>query len=221
MTIGKRIAEKMKEFSLTEMALAKMTGLTQPTIHRTVTGEIRNPRFDSVQKIAKALNVDAEWLWQGKEPKASHLVPLKTDKIEDHNTISIPVLLDKNTQSKNYFDVLTGLIMNIENLKTLVNFTNPQKLAAYSMPDDSMSSTFNAGDWLLIDQVINKINQDGIYLINYNNKEYLRRFQLSLTNELKMIADNNNYESSPISKDMIKNLRVIGKVIYAWEGRRI
>ncbi len=219
--ISDRVTQRLAELDMSALELAKKTKIPTATVYRIINGEIKSPRAENLPILSKVLQVSIDWLVTGKESKASHLVPIKTDKIQDHNTISIPVLLDKNTQNRNYFDVLTGLNMNIENLKTLVNFTNPQKLAAYSMPDDSMSITFNAGDWLLIDQVINKIAQDGIYLINYNNKEYLRRFQLSLTNELKMIADNNNYDAYTFDKEMIKNLSVIGKVIYAWNGRRV
>ena len=48
-----------------EGELSRRSGVTQPTIHRIITGESKSPKRDNVERIAKALRVPAEWLWVG------------------------------------------------------------------------------------------------------------------------------------------------------------
>ena len=96
MSIGDRMLAALhrKGWSLSE--LSRRTGVPQPTIHRIGAGVSANPRRESIEKIARALGVSAEWLWTGREgipPKASSLdisdmslwdesTPLMDDEIE-------------------------------------------------------------------------------------------------------------------------------------------
>lgn len=48
-----------------EGELARQAGVTQPTVHRIITGESKAPRRENVERIAKALRVSSKWLWDG------------------------------------------------------------------------------------------------------------------------------------------------------------
>ena len=48
-----------------EGELSRRSGVTQPTVHRIVSGESKSPKRDNIERIAKALRVSAEWLWNG------------------------------------------------------------------------------------------------------------------------------------------------------------
>jgi phage repressor protein C with HTH and peptisase S24 domain len=65
MHIGKRLAAKLEEFGWSEGELHRRSGVSQPTIHRIITGESQDPRQSNVEKIAKALGVTAYWLRHG------------------------------------------------------------------------------------------------------------------------------------------------------------
>lgn len=65
--IGDRIAQRMTELNLSEGELGRRSGVPQPTIHRIVTNEVKSPRQENVEKIAKALKVSSNWLWKGGE----------------------------------------------------------------------------------------------------------------------------------------------------------
>ncbi|MCQ4267371.1 XRE family transcriptional regulator [Pseudomonas stutzeri] len=65
MHIGKRVAAKLEEHGWSEGELARQSGVSQPTIHRIITGESNDPRQSNVEKIAKALGVSAHWLRHG------------------------------------------------------------------------------------------------------------------------------------------------------------
>ena len=65
MHIGDRISREMGGKGWSEGELSRRSGVTQPTIHRIITGESKSPKRDNVERIAKALRVPAEWLWVG------------------------------------------------------------------------------------------------------------------------------------------------------------
>ena len=65
MHIGKRLAAKLEELGWSENELKRRTGVSQPTIHRIITGESQDPRQGNVEKLAKALGVSAHWLRHG------------------------------------------------------------------------------------------------------------------------------------------------------------
>ncbi len=65
MHIGRRLAAKLREHDWSEGELARRSGVSQPTIHRIITGESHDPRQANVEKIAKALGVTAHWLRHG------------------------------------------------------------------------------------------------------------------------------------------------------------
>lgn len=197
--------------------LANTCNLSYEAIRQWYTGDSKNIRNDNLTAIAKRFNTTTDWILTGKETKTSDNRMFSSIKKQNDNIISMPILLDQSTID-NQFNVLAGIDMNIENLKKLVNFTDSNKLQPYSMPDDSMKNTFDIGDWLLIDQAITKIDKNGVYLVNYLHEQCVRRFQLSPNKDWLMIPDNSNYQTFPIKTD---DLIVIGKVIYAWNGRRI
>ena len=65
MHIGQRLAAKLEELGWSEGELKRRSGVSQPTIHRIITGESQDPRQANVERIAKALGVTAHWLRHG------------------------------------------------------------------------------------------------------------------------------------------------------------
>lgn len=65
MKLGDRIAAEMAKRGWSEGEMARRAGVTQPTVHRIVTGESESPRQSNVDKIAKALDVSTDYLWRG------------------------------------------------------------------------------------------------------------------------------------------------------------
>lgn len=65
MTIGERIRNTRKAKHLTQKQLGELTGIAEPTIRRYELGKL-NPKYETIVKIAEALNVTPEFL-MGKE----------------------------------------------------------------------------------------------------------------------------------------------------------
>jgi len=59
-TIAKNIKKYRKEKGLSQDKLARLADVAHATIIKIESGGIQNPTIDTVQKIAKALDVDLE-----------------------------------------------------------------------------------------------------------------------------------------------------------------
>lgn len=63
MTISNRVKEQREKLHLTQVELAKKTGVTQQAILSIEKGKIKRPRI--LLELANALNVSPEWLSYG------------------------------------------------------------------------------------------------------------------------------------------------------------
>jgi SOS-response transcriptional repressor LexA len=66
-TLGQRLAARMEELGIKQDELAKLSGVSQPTISQIVSGRNKGSRY-AVQ-LAAALRVSPEWLVTGREDK--------------------------------------------------------------------------------------------------------------------------------------------------------
>lgn len=65
-SLGDRLRGLMSEREWSEGELARRSGLKQPTIHRILTGQSKDPRQGNIEKLAFALGVSATWLRSGR-----------------------------------------------------------------------------------------------------------------------------------------------------------
>lgn len=61
-TLAERIQHAMKVRGMSQADLARATGIATSNIAYIVTGKTKDPRLDSVIKIAKALDVSLDYL---------------------------------------------------------------------------------------------------------------------------------------------------------------
>lgn len=61
-TLAERIQHAMEVRGMSQADLARATGIATSNIAYIVTGKTKDPRFDSVLKIAKALGVSLDYL---------------------------------------------------------------------------------------------------------------------------------------------------------------
>ncbi|KKY52677.1 LexA family protein [Pseudomonas ficuserectae] len=71
MHIGDRVFSEMNARGWSEGELARQAGVTQPTVHRIITGESKSPKRENIERIAKVLRVPSKWLWDGGPRPAS------------------------------------------------------------------------------------------------------------------------------------------------------
>lgn len=228
MTIGNRILSKMKENNYSEGELSRLSGVPQPSIHRLVSNEVKSPNINNVTKIANALKIELEWLLTGKESiktKVANYVDSELKK-KSETIIEIPQFdVSASMGAGRTPHELTQTVNTISVMKDFfvkygIPITAPTNLAIVTGIGDSMETTFQSGDPLVIDQGIKTFVEDGVYLFTLGDMLYIKRLQ-RLPKCIKMISDNKNYAEYDIQGEELKNLIIHGKVLFAWNGRRV
>ena len=81
------LRQLMRQKKLSELALAKITGITQPAIHRILSGETENPKIQSIIPIAQYFHISVGQLL-GLEPLD---LPLNFELTGLKNLVTIPL----------------------------------------------------------------------------------------------------------------------------------
>ena len=104
----------------------------------------------------------------------------------------------------------------IAEFKSITN-ANPENLRMLRVQGDSMQPTISEGDWVWVDTSNNYIGSDGIYLIRLATGLAVKRVQSGLSNVV-IKSDNPTY--SDMTADL-GEVKIIGKVVYILNGRRV
>lgn len=174
--------------------------------------------------IARAIGCSVEWIEMG-EPDES-LPALTATEPADH--VQIPVMNAAGSmglgrpmpETESVVDVLklTKSWVN-ENLRSI---TSPRNLAALSAYGDSMSPTFADGDILLVDRGVTSIQLDAVYVLQLNDELFIKRIQRRITDGAVIImSDNPLYQPVTVENGERANLRVLGRIVWAWNGRKL
>ena len=85
---------------------------------------------------------------------------------------------------------------------------------------DSMAPTFNSGDVLLVDTGVHEIKIDGIYALSAHDRLFVKRVRQRLDGKFEISSDNPTHKTVDVLNGG-NDVRVIGRVLWAWNGHRM
>jgi phage repressor protein C with HTH and peptisase S24 domain len=85
---------------------------------------------------------------------------------------------------------------------------------------ESMAPTFADGDVLLVDTGTRDISIDGVFVLRANGRLYIKRVRQRLDGRYEVSSDNVNVKTSDVL-DGSHELDVLGRVVFAWNGRKL
>jgi|GEM_PF-897723 len=88
------------------------------------------------------------------------------------------------------------------------------QLASVQVRGDSMSSTLLDGDTIMIDQAAERVDVDGIYVLELYGRRVVKRVQHLFDGTLVLISDNPSYQRETIPRDQARDVRVIGRMVW-------
>lgn len=118
-------------------------------------------------------------------------------------------------------NVIMNMVINENWLRRQANFSAPENLALITGIGDSMRPTFEDGDSLLVDRAIDELKVDAIYVLALNDELFIKRIQRRPDGTHMMISDNKAYEPYHIKDGEREKFKVLGRVVMAWNSRRI
>ena len=83
-----------------------------------------------------------------------------------------------------------------------------------------MGATFSSGDPLIIDQGINTVEVDRVYVFTLDDMLYIKRLQ-RLPKMIRMISDNETFPPYEIKGEELESLIIHARVLMAWNARKL
>lgn len=118
-------------------------------------------------------------------------------------------------------NVVMNMVVDETWLRRNASFSSPENLAIVTGIGDSMRPTFEDGDPLLVDRSVTEIRLDAIYVLSLNGELFIKRIQRRPDGSYTMLSDNRAYEPYHIKDEEREQFQVLGRVVMAWNSRRI
>ncbi|WP_052081037.1 LexA family transcriptional regulator [Pseudomonas sp. ML96] len=209
--IGRLLTEKLKELGLNETELARRAGVAQPTAHRILGGESSNPRIDNVNKLARALGLDAAALLAGK---------LQADF--DENVIAGP---DIKGRVPRISWVQAGALSEAIDLfepgyaEDWLDCPFPHSTGAFCLEvrGNSMFPDYRPGELILVEPKVDATHDDDIVARTPDGQATFKRLQIT-EDGTYLLALNPDFPNRIIT--VPEGTEICGVVTGSWMNRR-
>lgn len=102
-------------------------------------------------------------------------------------------------------------------IKPLTKLENLRFIHGYG---DSMDPTFADGDILLVDVGVNSPKIDGVYVMEANDRIYIKRVRQRIDGTFEISSDNPTVKTVDVL-DGSHPVEVRGRVVWAWNGKKL
>lgn len=194
---------------------------------------------DGAIKAERELGVSANWLLTGEgDEDATHTARHKAlvGKAEavtealpflpGFKALSIPLMAQAGAMGAGEEqlpdDVVVGRLTVSPQwvTKTLKPLTDIKKLRFIHGYGDSMEPTFRDGDILLVDSGVEEPKIDGVYVLEANDRIYIKRVTQRFDGGHDVTSDNPTVKTIG-ALDGSRPVRVLGRVVYCWNGKKL
>lgn len=121
-------------------------------------------------------------------------------------------------------DVIVGdIALSPHWINQHIKLQNPRELRFIHAYGDSMAPTFTDGDVLLVDTCDGARvpqSREGIYVLQVDGKNYVKRVTPTFDGKLQVTSDNPSSKTvQTLNGD--HEVRVLGRVVWAWNGKKL
>lgn len=212
-----------------EMSLAQFSNLRDGA-KDSKTGKPRGMRKETARRIEAASGKPIGWLDVSHslvpQPKLVSAQSLSPTPPPDEPGIQIPLLANAGSMGPGsdveHEDIIIGaLTVSPEWLDKRIRPTSYQALRFIHAYGDSMSPTFEDGDILLVDTGRRDPSMaDGVYVLGTSKRVFIKRISERFDGTRVVSSDNKNV---PVLQELNgdQELDVLGRVVWAWNGKKL
>jgi phage repressor protein C with HTH and peptisase S24 domain len=203
---------------MTQAALARGVGVSQPTVSDWVNGK-KTPARDNLERIQAMLGIPDEAIQTASMDEGEHedvvLVPqvARAEGGDGYINGDTPIVEGRRAYSRSLLRESTGI--------------NPERLMAITVVGDSMAPEIPANTPVLYEPDT-EITDHGIYVLLYDEGVIIKRVQRMAGNVLRLISTNEEYEDEVLvpvpesdtpntyrsmQSDLVATLKVLGKIV--------
>ncbi len=206
------IGERLKQLrgNATRDEMAARLGISRNTLARYEQGE-RLPDAAVLARVCAATGADAGWLLNGEAGVGAlndefALVPLYSVEV----SAGFGAEIDQE-------DPVSRLAFRHDWLSQMG--LRATHVVAVTAKGDSMEPTLDDGDLLLVDTAQRTLVNDAVYVIRQESLLYVKRLQRLFDGGVRINSDNTAYAPEVIPAERVRQLAVIGRVV--WAGGRL
>lgn len=226
-TIANNIQEMAKQGeSISQPELAKRMGIGSKTFWTLKDGS-GNPQLENIEKAARYFRRP---LWQLLVPNGHKLTSdfdpfkLPAPSVEaGHIRISVMDALPSLGSCDEKADC-PAILSHIDIAESWARKRlggNLDPLRALPVADDSMSPTINEGDLAFVDTSCRRFENDGIYVIVFNESHFIKRLVVDFASlRVEIRSDNDLVPNRSLSATEVAGLTICGRV-KAWLAVRV
>ncbi|HFC7638937.1 TPA: helix-turn-helix transcriptional regulator [Neisseria meningitidis] len=225
MALKERLQALMSEYNLsTQQELADFAGVSKGLVGQWFNGQTGLGRKPLVA-FEKKTNFSPRWLAEGYGEKYKNQTVL--DRLSDGLAagIAFELLNVQAAAGVGYFnddfpEPLSRLVFSEHWVREHLGGTG-KAVKLISVKGDSMSPTFNHGDFLFVDTAADFYNGEGVYVFAAAGELRVKRLQSSVRGGMNVISDNRNYNAEYLPPDDWAAVKVCGRVVYRLAGERV
>ena len=216
--IGKRLEEERNHLGLSQVAFSDACGVNRGTLATWEKGK-QTPNA-AVLSVMADLGVDASYVITGRRS----LTGVAPAPAGDSDTIRIPLLSAAGSMGRGNDliteDVLMGDVPVSRHWLALnVPRSRPEALQLVHAYGDSMLGTLNSGDFAIVDTDCQVADIDGVYVLQANGQLFIKRVTRRMDGAHVITSDNPSVRTVDVL-DGSQPVRICGRVVYGWNGRR-
>lgn len=230
-TLGNIIRKLRTDKGMTQGELAKAASMRQSDISKLELGTTQETT--GIVRLAMALGVNPVYL-ETLDDKFADLAPLETPPltpplIEKDSDVYVPITNATAAMGGGYHQQEVDAVVDVVRvtkswIKTeLPYLSSIENLALITAVGDSMEPTFKSGDLLLVDRGVLTIDgSSSIYVFSYGDLMFVKRLHLNpVTKVIHVRSDNQYADSWEVDEKHREELSILGRVIYAWNSKRL
>lgn len=216
--IGKRLEEERNHLGLSQVAFSDACGVNRGTLATWEKGK-QTPNA-AILSVMADLGVDASYVITGRRS----LTGVAPAPAGDSDTIRIPLLSATGSMGNGNDliteDVLMGEVPVSRHWLALnVPRSRPEALQLVHAYGDSMLGTLNSGDFAIVDTDCQVADIDGVYVLQANGQLFIKRVTRRIDGAHVITSDNPSVRTVDVL-DGSQPVRICGRVVYGWNGRR-
>jgi phage repressor protein C with HTH and peptisase S24 domain len=194
---------------------AQAAGVALSSLQRWIAEE-GMPAIDSVARLAYSRGVSLDWIATGSGSMYRNAAETARDEADDPYAY-IPLYDARCSAGHGSWNerckVLTKLAFTKYSLRK--KGLNPANLSALRNDGDSMSSTIEDGDTVMIDESRNTLEGEGVYVVLLDEHLYAKRLQRQFDGAIHIISDNKDYRDMVVPKARVNELQILGRAVWA------
>lgn len=189
--------------------------------------EARGVSKAGILRAAEILGVRTAWLMTGEGAMTGNEVAvLPSLDLCNSDSIRIPVLANSGAMGSGS-EMLDGdyvvgdLALSQHWINRYIKPANIRELRFMHARGESMAPTFSDGDVLLVDAgAKDPASHEGVYVLEVHGKVYIKRVRMRMNGRLEVSSDNPTIKTvDELNGD--HEVRVLGRVVWAWNGRKL